>query len=133
MKCFVPLPVLSVLTAALSLTPLASRAEVSVPNIFSDHMVLQQQQRNKVLGKAEPGEDRNPTIKNRLSVAVTGTQNSTYGPTPLLRRSLEIAQTEFAGLKARFEDIVNRQIPSFEKVLIEAGAPWLDGQPIPEN
>ncbi len=32
-------------------------AEVSVPNIFSDHLVLQQKQPNKVWGKASPGEE----------------------------------------------------------------------------
>lgn len=31
-------------------------AEVQLPNIFSDHMVLQRQQANKVWGKAAPGE-----------------------------------------------------------------------------
>ena len=33
------------------------RAEVSVPNIFSDHMVLQQGQQNKVWGRADAGEE----------------------------------------------------------------------------
>ncbi|MEO8269061.1 MAG: sialate O-acetylesterase [Aureliella sp.] len=33
-----------------------SRAEVSLPNIFSDHMVLQRDQANKVWGKATPAE-----------------------------------------------------------------------------
>jgi photosystem II stability/assembly factor-like uncharacterized protein len=91
------------------------------------------EQLNGNRSKAQPGEDRNPTIKNRLSIAVTGTENSTYGPTPLLKRSLEIAQTEFAELKTGFEEIVNHQIPSLEKALIQAGAPWVEGQPIPKN
>ncbi|MDC0937242.1 sialate O-acetylesterase [Pirellulales bacterium] len=34
----------------------SSRGDVSVPNIFSDHMVLQQGQQNKVWGKASPDE-----------------------------------------------------------------------------
>ena len=33
-----------------------SRGEVSLPNVFSDHMVLQQKQQNKVWGKAAAGE-----------------------------------------------------------------------------
>src|SRR3954471_11667587 len=31
-------------------------AEVSLPNVFSDHMVLQRRQANRVWGKASPGE-----------------------------------------------------------------------------
>ena len=31
-------------------------ADVTLPNIFSDHMVLQQQQKNRVWGQAAPGE-----------------------------------------------------------------------------
>jgi photosystem II stability/assembly factor-like uncharacterized protein len=91
------------------------------------------EQLNGNRSKAQPGEDRNPTIKNRLNVAITGTQNSTYGPTPLLKRSLEIAQTEFTELKTSFESILNQQIPALEEALIEAGAPWMEGQPIPEK
>lgn len=37
------------------LTP-AAMAEVSLPNVFSDHMVLQRRQANRVWGKAAPGE-----------------------------------------------------------------------------
>jgi sialate O-acetylesterase len=31
-------------------------AEVALPNVFSDHMVLQRKQLNRVWGKASPGE-----------------------------------------------------------------------------
>ena len=48
-----------------SLIPVC-HAEVSVPNIFSDHMVLQQQQSNKVWGKAEPGEQVTVKIKGKV-------------------------------------------------------------------
>lgn len=48
------------LTAAvllgLSLAATTALAEVSLPNVFSDHMVLQRRQANKVWGKAAPGE-----------------------------------------------------------------------------
>ena len=78
------------------------------------------------------GEDRNPTILNRLSFAMGGSNNSTYGPTPLLNQSYEIAEKEFKVFKAKLDEIVLKQLPEFEKSLIEAGAPWVEGQPIPE-
>jgi hypothetical protein len=37
------------------------------------------------------------SISNRLQIATMGTFRSTYGPTPTHLRSLEIAETEFAG------------------------------------
>lgn len=35
----------------------AAKANVELPNIFGDHMVLQQGQKNRVWGRAKPGED----------------------------------------------------------------------------
>ena len=50
--------------AALSLCGLASvaKADVKLPNVFSDHMVLQRDQKDKVWGKASPGEKVTVTI-----------------------------------------------------------------------
>jgi sialate O-acetylesterase len=52
------------LAGAVFLAPLSSHADVTIPNIFSDHMVLQQKQQNKVWGKSEPGE--------KVSVRIAG-------------------------------------------------------------
>ncbi len=68
---------------------------------------------------------------SRLSAASMGVQNSTYGPTPTHVKSLEIAKTEFASIKTELENVVNIQIPNVEKQLINAGAPWIEGQEIP--
>lgn len=45
------------LALVVSWLPTTARSEVSVPNIFSSHMVLQQAQKNRVWGKASPGEE----------------------------------------------------------------------------
>jgi sialate O-acetylesterase len=56
----------AMLLGALGLTALASstvaRADVKVPNIFSDHMVLQREQVNRVWGTADAGEKVTVTI-----------------------------------------------------------------------
>lgn len=44
------------LACLLALCTIQAKADVSLPNIFGDHMVLQQKQKNKVWGKADPGE-----------------------------------------------------------------------------
>jgi photosystem II stability/assembly factor-like uncharacterized protein len=81
--------------------------------------------------KNEVGEKNNPTISSRLSMVMNGTSGSTYGPTETLKRSLEIAGSQFAELKRDLDDILNVKFPAFEKALIDAGAPWVAGQPIP--
>jgi photosystem II stability/assembly factor-like uncharacterized protein len=74
----------------------------------------------------------NPTLNRRLWFAMGGTRNTTYGPTPNIERSLDIAYNQFDELKAVLENIINQQLPDMEKALMEAGAPWVEGRPIPE-
>jgi sialate O-acetylesterase len=53
---------LSALAVACSCLVAAARADVAVNNMFGDHMVLQQGIKNKVWGKAEPGEEVTVTL-----------------------------------------------------------------------
>jgi len=55
------LPRLATLVLVVLLCPLA-RADVSLNNMFGDHMVLQQGIKNKVWGKADPGESVTVTL-----------------------------------------------------------------------
>lgn len=48
------------------------RADVKLPNIFGDHMVLQQGQKNKVWGKAEANEGVTVSINNQTQRATAG-------------------------------------------------------------
>ncbi len=56
---------------------------------------------------------------------------STYGPTPTHRRSLEIAEQEFAGVRERLNTVLEQRLPAFEQKLEQAGAPWTPGRPVP--
>jgi photosystem II stability/assembly factor-like uncharacterized protein len=90
------------------------------------------EQLNGNRSKWQMGEKNKPTIASRQEVASWGTFYSTYGPTPLHKRSLEIAATEFQELKKKLDIIINQDIPKIEDALKAAGAPWIDRQPIPE-
>jgi photosystem II stability/assembly factor-like uncharacterized protein len=81
--------------------------------------------------KREIGEKTNPTIGSRLNVAMAGAR-TTYGPTPMHKQSLEIAKSEYEVLRTELADIHDKRIPEIEKLMTEAGAPWMEGQPIPE-
>jgi sialate O-acetylesterase len=50
-----------------------ARAEVKLPNVFGDHMVLQQAQKNKVWGIADPGESVSVVIENQIQKTTAGT------------------------------------------------------------
>jgi len=55
----------SSLIALLALCTLAVQADVTLPSIFSDNMVLQQDTSAPVWGKAEPGEDVTVTLQGK--------------------------------------------------------------------
>jgi len=71
-----------------------------------------------------------PSVYDRLRNAFGGVYNMTYGPTGAHLESLEIAQDQYEPLKAELKVLVNEVIPAFEQKMIEAGAPWMSGQPL---
>ncbi|MEO1652458.1 MAG: glycosyl hydrolase, partial [Bacteroidota bacterium] len=81
--------------------------------------------------KQQVGEKNAPTIQDRIGTAQIGTFMSTYGPTPMHKRSLEIAQKQLAEIKKGLAQMVNQEIPTIEKALLDAGAPWVEGQAYP--
>jgi photosystem II stability/assembly factor-like uncharacterized protein len=82
--------------------------------------------------KQQVGEEGTPTVSSRLRFAMGGTRLSTYGPTPNLERSLEIASSQFAEVQNKLDSILKQQLPDLERALGQAGAPWVEGQPIPK-
>ncbi|MEM6628987.1 MAG: glycosyl hydrolase [Bacteroidota bacterium] len=80
--------------------------------------------------KDEVGERNNPSIRSRMYTAMRGL-STTYGPTPNHMASLEIAQQEFAEMKPRLEKLANEAVPALEEAVKKAGAPWIEGQPLP--
>ena len=60
------------LTAVLAFACAPLLADVSLNNMFGDHMVLQQGIRNKVWGKADPGENVTVTLGPQTRSAVAG-------------------------------------------------------------
>ncbi|ADE53488.1 sialate O-acetylesterase [Coraliomargarita akajimensis] len=99
-------PLLMTLTALFC--GLGLHAELVLPNIFSDHMVLQQKQANPVWGQAEPGAE--------VSVSIAGQQHSTQADqTGQWRLELDPMDASFepkvlkvksAGSESRFEDVL---------------------------
>jgi photosystem II stability/assembly factor-like uncharacterized protein len=78
------------------------------------------------------GEPMVPTVERRLRVAIEGVAGATYGPTATHRRSLELAEEEFAALQASLERALDVELPELAGRMAAAGAPWTSGQPVPE-
>ncbi|MBR9922647.1 MAG: glycosyl hydrolase [Bacteroidetes bacterium] len=81
--------------------------------------------------KGEVGEKGPPTISERISVARMGTSFATYGPNQNHRTSLDIAKKEFNNVRNELNRILEI-MPRLERAMREAGAPWIEGQPLPE-
>jgi hypothetical protein len=81
--------------------------------------------------RASVEDDGVVTVARRVQVAQAGTAWSTYGPTPTHRRSLEIAEQEFAAVRERLNAVLEQRLPALERKLEQAGAPWTPGRPVP--
>ena len=60
-----------------------------------------------------------------------GTFRSTYGPTTTHKRSVEIAEFEFADIKAGIRRISEVELPALRTALNQAGVPWTPGRGVP--
>ena len=72
----------------------------------------------------EPGV---PGISGRLGTA-RGLWDTRMTPTATMRRELEIAGTDFAGLENELAAFLDVDLMSLEEELAAAGAPWTPGQ-----
>lgn len=77
--------------------------------------------------KGEIGERGPPTPDDRLDVAEEGLQTS-YGPTELHRRTLEVGRAELAPIREEIDRYGDQVLPELESALEATGAPPVEGQ-----
>ncbi len=82
--------------------------------------------------KGEVGEKSRPTIGKRLTSIKRGVNISTYGPTSTHRHTLEIVDTELKDVQSKFQNSLAK-MSALSKALMDAGAPWIEGDPLPEK
>ena len=71
-----------------------------------------------------------PSVDRRFDMASAGTFNLNYGPTGQQVKSLEIAKEQFEVVTTELDVLIKETIPAYEQKLVEAGAPWMNGQPL---
>ncbi len=79
----------------------------------------------------EVGEFNPPSPQDAVSVGTRALGN-TYGPTPNHRKALARAEQQLQEIQKRLGDILNTTLPELETSLKNAGAPWIEGQGLPE-
>jgi hypothetical protein len=87
--------------------------------------------KQRLVGNEQRGRMSDPgpvSISRRLEVAVSGNRQSTYGPTPTHRRSVEIAEEQYAELGRDLERLIEVELPELERELDAAGVPWTPGR-----
>jgi hypothetical protein len=80
--------------------------------------------------KLQVGEKTSPTVGSRLSAVELGVYQSTYGPTATLRETLEIANAQLREIQSDLEE-ARAEAVALGQGLLEAGAPWVEGNPLP--
>lgn len=82
--------------------------------------------------KQQPGEKTKPNIGYRLFAVARGVGQSTYGPTETNRRGLEIAVNQLTDAQAELES-AKAKMSALAQDLLDAGAPWIEGEALPER
>ncbi len=77
--------------------------------------------------KRAVAEPRPHAVSRRIRAVRTGVSRSTYGPTPNLVGTLEIAESSLATLGERLRVVLEERLPALEKELNEADAPYAGG------
>ncbi|PQB05574.1 WD40/YVTN/BNR-like repeat-containing protein [Aureitalea marina] len=120
---------LKALTTAASRTPLIpGNVNQRLADARSAMITLEQDMfGNK--SKNEIGERNPPSVQSHFGTASRGL-NTTYGPTPLHRKSLGIAKSMMNAVRPRIVSMNQQTLPAIEQVLKDAGAPYIIGQGI---
>jgi len=71
------------------------------------------------------------SVRSRIGVAQMGTSFSSYGPTPMHERSLDIAEQDFAAIKTALRRIYETELPALRKAMDDASVPWTPGRGVP--
>jgi hypothetical protein len=81
--------------------------------------------------KRQVGEKQSPNVGSRLNAVELGIYASTYGPTATLRMTLELANDQLQQIRSELAN-ARADAAALGNDLMRAGAPWVEGNPLPE-
>ncbi|MFO7613203.1 MAG: hypothetical protein R6W71_01030 [Bacteroidales bacterium] len=121
----------SAMRVALSMTAIVPGELESQLHDLNQELLALDEHLNGNRSRQEVGESSPPTVRSRLRVAAQGFASPLYGPTVTQKQNLELARNAYRDVREKMMLISDQRIPSLEKALVEAGAPWIEGQPLP--
>jgi hypothetical protein len=123
-------------TRAIKETLLRSRA----PQILRDRTMSIERELLDIQQELQGNETRSlysdegpVSIDRRLEVARFGTFRSSYGPTALHERAVEIAHKQFEAVKTRLQQLNEDELPALRRELDASGVPWTPGRGVPAD
>lgn len=81
--------------------------------------------------RQEMGDPGPVPVDRRVEVALDGARETAYGPTPTHRRSLEIAEEQFAEARRSLDRVLEVDLEALKKRLDAEGVPWTPGRGVP--
>ncbi len=72
------------------------------------------------------------SITTRVQTALSGSLNTTHGPTQTHRRQFDIAKEEYADIRKALRNLIEEDFAKLQQKLDKAGVPWTPGRKIPE-
>ena len=90
--------------------------------ILNDLMNKLDAKLNGSKSKAEPGEKDDPTVYDRISIAMRGFFGNSYGPTKSQLKSFEIAKKQWSEIKPHIEKFV-KDVDETGNLIEESGSP----------
>ena len=81
--------------------------------------------------KGEVGERSDPTPGDAEDIA-SSALNTTYGPTATHKAAFQVAKDQLERISNEIKEMNQKIIPQLEEQLKSAGAPWIEGQEIPD-
>jgi hypothetical protein len=107
------------------------------PDLYAETQAIEQRTR-RLRDRLTPNQTREElgdpglvSVGRRLQVAGYGARQSAYGPTATQRRSLDIAEAEFAEVYNSLEDLIAGEFNALQDKLDAAGVPWTPGRGLP--
>lgn len=82
--------------------------------------------------KGEIGERSNPTANDGRGISWRAFGN-TYGPTGNHKNLLNRVKSQLVRVKSKLKNVAETTMPSIERKLKAAGAPWIEGQGLIKN
>lgn len=113
----------------------ASRADAALLDATRELELKLLDARDALTGDTTRAKHRHPappSVMRRARGALSGSLDSTYGPTKTHRQEFAIARQQYGSLAPNVTRLLEVELVELQKKLDQAGVPWTSGRPVPK-